>query len=400
MFALWPLAALAGGQLFTMLSALAALVFLPSVLRSLRPRLYFGLLAAFFIFAGVSTLWSPQPHVFVAFDFGQMKFAVRSEIVRLGLLLLAQGVLIAAALRADERTRAGVQRIAHVALFTQLGMLVLLTAFEQQLLDMLRPIVPDTGEGVQNISRNSLIMSIAAPVLALGIVERNPSRKSLAIACGVILATAAILAYREVHTGLLALAAAAIAIALVHVVPRYAFRIMSSAIAILIMTAPLTFGLLTRGADFATATDSASYRAAIWARVIEIISQHPIGGGGLGVLRTMREPIEAGVFAGQFTLPNHAHNMMLQLWVETGAIGAALLSGTVVLLGWRLPAGDRLGAAEMKGAAICGGMLAVASVSFDLWNEWWWAVGGLMVVLACMAPRAVDDRCGLPAGGR
>jgi|GEM_PF-4776027 len=35
-------------------------------------------------------------------------------------------------------------------------MLIVLTVFELQILDMLRPIVPDTGEGVQNISRNCL----------------------------------------------------------------------------------------------------------------------------------------------------------------------------------------------------------------------------------------------------
>jgi hypothetical protein len=54
----------------------------------------------------------------------------------------------------------------------------------------------------------------------------------------------------------------------------------------------------------------------------------------------------------------------------------------------------------MKGAAVGGGMLAVAGVSFDLWNEWWWAVGGLMVVLACMTPRTMPESSGLKAGGR
>jgi exopolysaccharide production protein ExoQ len=383
-----------------MLSAVAALVLLPSLARSLRPRLYFALLAAFFVFAGISTLWSPQPHVFVAFDFAQMKFAVRSEIIRLGLLLLAQGALIGAALQADDTARTRVRKIAHIALFTQLGMLVVLAAFEQQLLDMLRPLVPDTGEGVQNISRNSLIMSIAAPVLALGIVQKDMSRKSLAIALGVIVTTAAILAIRGVHAGLLAMGLAGVAIALVHYVPRHAFRIMSAATAVLIMTAPLVVGLFTRGADFATANDSATYRAAIWDRVIAIIGENPITGGGLGILRTVREPIETGMFAGQFTVPNHAHNMLLQLWVETGAIGAALLSAAIVLLGWRLPAADRLGFREMKGAAVGGGMLAVAAVSFDLWNEWWWAVGGLMIVLACMTPRTSPESGGLQAGAR
>ena len=89
------------------------------------------------------------------------------------------------------------------------------------------------------------------------------------------------------------------------------------------MASPWLFGLVAKGADFATADTSSSYRAAIWGRVITVINEHPITGSGLGVLRTIRERIESGTFTGQFTVPNHPHSMMLELWAETGAIGAA-----------------------------------------------------------------------------
>jgi len=58
------------------------------------------------------------------------------------------------------------------------------------------------------------------------------------------------------------------------------------------------------------------------------------------------------MFAGQFTVPNHPHSMMLQLWAETGAIGAAFLSLAIVLAAWRMPDQRKLGASGLRAAAI------------------------------------------------
>lgn len=386
LWALWPLIALAGGLGFSVLSGLAALILLPAIARSLRPRPYFLALAAFFIFAGVSALWSPREQALVEIDFGELQFAVRSEMLRVGLQVLAQGALLAGALRLGEAGRAAVQRIAHTALGLQLAMLVVLTAFEPQILQMLTAIVPDTGEGVQNISRNSLIMAAAAPLLAIGLMQGRSLAAGGLLAAVVVAATAAICAMRGVNSGLLAIAAAGASVVLVRLLPKAGFKLIALGTAALLMTAPLAFGLLSQGADFATADDSSSYRAAIWQRVITLIGEEPITGHGVGVLRTIREPIETGLFAGQWTVPNHSHNMMLQLWAETGVIGAGLLSLAIVLAGWRMPDARTLGPAGHKGAALAGAMVAVAMVSFDLWNEWWWAVGGLLAVLAAATP--------------
>ena len=83
LWVLWPFIALAGGLGFSVLTGLAALILLPVVARSLRPRLYFVLLVAFFIYTGVTAMWSPRDQVLVNFDFGKMQFAVRSEMLAL-----------------------------------------------------------------------------------------------------------------------------------------------------------------------------------------------------------------------------------------------------------------------------------------------------------------------------
>lgn len=392
LWALWPLIALAGGLAFSVLSGLAALLLLPVIARSLRPRLYFLALVAFFVFTGVSALWSPREQVLVEIDFGELQFAVRSEMLRVGLQILAQGALLAAAMRLNDRGRGMVQGIAHIALGVQLAMLVVLTVFEQQILQALTVIVPDTGEGVQNISRNSLIMAVAAPILAIGLMQGRSLAVGGLLAVVVVVTAAAICALRGVNAGLLAIAAAAVGIALVRLLPKAGFKLIALGTAALLMTAPLVFGYLSQGADFATADDSSSYRAAIWQRVIQLIGEEPITGHGVGVLRTIREPIETGLFAGQWTVPNHSHNMMLQLWAETGAIGAGLLSLAIVLAGWRVPDVRTLGPAGLKAAALAGAMVAVAMVSFDLWNEWWWAVGGLLAMLAAVTPSVIVAR--------
>jgi hypothetical protein len=119
-----------------------------------------------------------------------------------------------------------------------------------------------------------------------------------------------------------------------------------------------------------------------------VVAENPIAGGGVGVLRTIRDTIEGGGFSGQLVIPNHPHNMVLQLWAETGAIGAVLLASALLLAAFRLPAPSALGASAPRTAMLVGVMGAVGCVSFDLWNEWWWGVGALLAVLVIVMPRS------------
>lgn len=398
LWALWPFIALAGGLGFSTLTGIAALLLLPVVARSLRPRLYFALLVAFFIYTGVTMMWSPREQVLVSLNLDKMQFAIRSEMLRVGLQILALGGLIGAAMRLDDKAKARVQAIAHVALMLQLVIVVVLTLFEEQILQMLTVIVPDTGEGVQNITRNCLILAAATPVLAVGLARGKSPAAGAFLVVALLVGVGAILVKRDVQAGLLSIVFAGACMAVVHVLPKIGFKLLSLGLAGVIMSAPWLFGFLTAGATFANADSSSSYRAAIWQRVITIINEHPITGSGLGVLRTVRESIDVGMFANQYTVPNHPHNMMLQLWSETGAIGAGLLSLAIVFAGWRMADQRQLGAAGLRAAALLGAMVA-GCVSFELWNDWWWAVGGLLGMLAVSTPSAVASRTAVVQSG-
>lgn len=344
-------------------------------------------LLVFFIYCGVSAIWSPREVALVDLDFTKMKFAVRSEMLRVGLLLVAIGVLIAAASRLSEERKLMVTRIASVALALQLVIVIVLSLFEADALRLFAGMMAAADEGVQNISRNALLCALAAPVFALIVAGDGKVPGRMLVAAVIILGAAFAVWYRGVDAGLLAIALAVGGIAVVAILPKRGFFLISIAIAAAIMTAPWVIGALTRGAEYATADSSASYRAAIWQHVIEMIQQRPIQGHGVGVLRTITEKIDTGVFAGELMVPNHSHNMLVQLWVETGAIGAGLLSLAILAAGWRLSSAQR-SAAMMKGAGLAGGAFAIACVSFDLWNDMFWASCGLIAVLIVFTPRS------------
>lgn len=386
-WALWPLLTFAGGLGLGSLAGLAALLCSASAFRALRLQAYMFPLLVFFIYCGVSAIWSPRETVLVDIDFTKMKFAVRSEMLRVGLLLVAIGVLMAVASRLSEERKLMVTRIASVALALQLVSVIVLSLFEADALRLFAGMMAAADEGVQNISRNALLCALAAPVFALVVAGDGKVPGRMMVAAAIILGAAFAVWYRGVDAGLLAIALAVGGIGVVAILPKRGFFLISIAIAAAIMTAPWVIGALTRGAEYATADSSASYRAAIWQHVIEMIQQRPLQGHGVGVLRTITERIDSGVFAGELMVPNHSHNMLVQLWVETGAIGAGLLSLAILAAGWRLSSAQR-SAAMMKGAGLAGGAFAIACVSFDLWNDMFWASCGLIAVLIVCTPRA------------
>ena len=379
---LWPLFAFAGGAAFSPLTGLAAILTAGASLPRLRPRLYMIPLLGFFVLAAVSLTWSPYQTPLVDFSNG----AALSEVPRIGLLILAAGAIIAATGALGSRSTQLIGRVATIAFIIQIVIVVVLTISEREAIAFFYPGRPD-DEGVQNISRNCLIMAAASPFLAMSLLEGRRRVLAIAVVAVLFAAEAAVLVKREVHAGLLAILAAALCYGVVRLAPRQGFRIIGVVIAATIMSAPLVFQLVTAGANAATATDSAGYRQAIWARVLEIIEQNPLLGQGVGALRSYQERIPEGVFADQLVIPNHAHNMLLQLWAEMGLAGAVVLSATILLAAFRMPKPADLGRAAPRAATLVGVAMAIGVVSFDLWNPGWWGVVSILAMLCAVYAR-------------
>ena len=85
-------------------------------------------------------------------------------------------------------------------------------------------------------------------------------------------------------------------------------------------------------------------------------------------------------------IPLHPHNAPLQIWLETGAVGAVLAASALASFGRRAGAAlanDRWAAASAAGALVTAAFLA--NVNAGAWGLWWWgaiAVGAGLVRLA------------------
>lgn len=142
---------------------------------------------------------------------------------------------------------------------------------------------------------------------------------------------------------------------------------------------------------------SALHRMLIWDFTAARIAERPVLGWGLEasreipggrgnppaeVLDRMRvtDPARRAWFAEPHVqiLPLHPHNAALQVWLELGAIGAAIGAALAWLLG--------IAAARAPSPAAATGVLAsgavTAMLSFGAWQAWWIAAG-LLAAVAC-----------------
>lgn len=173
--------------------------------------------------------------------------------------------------------------------------------------------------------------------------------------------------------------------------PRATRLGLAGVVAVLVLALPWMLGAaLPR--DVSGVPFSAAHRLLIWDFTAERIAERPVLGWGMdssraipgGTERTSQDTRSAfGLtahgahhwFIHQQMLPLHPHNLALQIWLELGAIGAALMA---LLLA--------LAALACRSPAACGAFaagLVIAMLSYGMWQYWW--VAGLLLA-AVTAP--------------
>jgi exopolysaccharide production protein ExoQ len=121
------------------------------------------------------------------------------------------------------------------------------------------------------------------------------------------------------------------------------------------------------------------HRMEVWGHAAARALEAPLQGQGVDASRSLPIKDEVSRFEPLMNsaLPLHPHNAFLQVWLELGALGAAL--ALIVL--WRLSAGAALPVA--LGYAACA--LALASSAYGVWQAWWMcglATGALLTALS------------------
>lgn len=386
--ALWPIIAFMGGLGFSPLLMLAGVVVAVHAIPRIRFRAYMVMILLFMEFVAASSKWSPQPTTFFEIDLMRGSFAVRFEAIRVGLDLVWTAFLLTYARSLEPAVAQRILRVVSIGILVHLVLVALLSIFQQQALDLFYGHTSDKTDGVQNIARNGIILAISAPLLIVGAARALPFARALLVELAVFSAIIVVLLIRGVDSGILSILMGLGCVGLIRFFPANGFKILGVAFGFVVVSAPLFFKLISQGAEASTISTSANWRLAIWKRVLEVVDEEPFFGHGVGVLRTMKELIPAGEMKGQMLIPNHAHNMILQLWVETGATGASLVALAMIFAGFRMPPPRTLGVAGFLAAALAGQFMTVALVSFDLWADWWWACAGILAVMTTVVWRA------------
>jgi exopolysaccharide production protein ExoQ len=233
-----------------------------------------------------------------------------------------------------------------------------------------------------------LILSIFIPLLfgwALPAKEGlGPNWPRLALVS--VFLAAIVLAARSAdsHGTYLALAAAAATwIGARLLTAKIMGRLIATLSVLFVLSAPLIPAMMPQPKELAEShawvPSSTRHRVMIWQFAAERIAERPLLGWGLNGARSIpgnKDKTEIWLQSGDGTLfpmlqdrlPLHPHDFALQIWLETGAVGALLVSALL----WRLFTRMSL---QWGTPALSAGVAAlmVGSVSFGIWQAWWLA---------------------------
>ncbi|UPY38977.1 O-antigen ligase family protein [Sediminicoccus sp. KRV36] len=386
---LWPLAVALAAAPFVVvlqnrtLAPITLLAFAGVILAGLRagwrpgppPRLVWPALALLG-WATISGLWAPE--LGRALD----------SVLRLG-LTLALAVLAADALRGAPATPL-IPRAAALGL----GLGIAAALFDDLSGHALRAFVRRLNEAPVTLAfglKNAA--SVIALLLPLAVFAPTLPR-GVRVALGLSGAVVALLLPGE-SAKLAVLVGLAVGLA-AGLAPRATRMALAGVAAVLILGLPWMLGA-TLPRDASALPNSAAHRLLIWDFAAERIAERPVLGWGMDSSRAipggtgrpdaaMRDafgltsPAAAQWFAQAQLLPLHPHNLALQVWLELGLIGAALMALLLAMV-----------ARACRSPAACGAFaagLVIAMLSYGAWQYWW--VSGLL--LAAVTAGALPAR--------
>jgi O-antigen ligase len=372
-FALLPAVASGGGMALPVVLCFAGAASVrPSLLRQAvenKPAAL-ALLLAFVAWAAITGLWSPH--------------AGSTQALKL-LVLVPLGLAFASTAAADDGARR-LTRAGSLAAFLVLAPLMAIEAIWNLPLNRIAQPEASVGELIRNASRGATILLAMGWAAAAGLFALGGRRRTFAAA--LVLAMSGFIAFQF---GQMAHAAAFMAglaaFGAAYAAPRLAILAASAALAAWMLLAPFLTPIVLSNQRLVDALpESWAARAGIWRYVCARIVEQPWIGHGLDASRAVADRIDVRGLDMR-AVPLHPHSASLQIWFETGLVGALLGAATLVIAGRalaRMFGGERAAAAAACATLVSLGL--VANVSYGVWQEWWNAA---MFVAAAMVGAVV-----------
>lgn len=401
---LWPIVAYMGAQGYSGAVVIAALLGLAYV-RVRSVPLYVLVLSAFILWVFAAGFWSPEAQDLLSGNLLAGSFSMEMPGVRLALTALAGFAVITATWAVAERSsRTSLGVIVGVAIVQFIGVVVT-ALFMPQILAALAPISDPVYEMPQNLIRNANAFALLLPFLLAWVWHRETSDYWRLAAIGLTMVSLAAFAQTGSQTAVFGTVFMLICMALVKAFPKTGFRILFTGLAGFVATAPILLGygvsiIRDLGLPLPQSFFSRTYS---WELVRGKISEAPFIGHGLEASHTWKDTFgdhpdwladAAARYEHDFAwevyqvVPTHPHNMPLQIWAETGMIGASLAAMALFLFGWRLKAPEDWSPVTRYAAAgLIGICIAVCNFSYSMWNEAFWASAILAAAVILLQAR-------------
>ncbi len=151
-----------------------------------------------------------------------------------------------------------------------------------------------------------------------------------------------------------------------------------------ILTAPILPNLIPDAGvlidKYPSLPDSVYPRVFIWKSAAKYISEDILLGKGLNSSRTLTSESDRVKIGSNESIqrvvepiPLHPHSAILQIWMEFGLLGAAVLSLFMLTVMKKMSESTRRGAVAGLGFACIMSMAGMAFVANNIWQSWWQA---------------------------
>jgi O-antigen ligase len=160
-----------------------------------------------------------------------------------------------------------------------------------------------------------------------------------------------------------------------YIYPRFApsFFIFISILAIIFAPVLAYFSFLITEPGLTELPMSWDHRFRMWGYCWNIISEHPFVGAGFDASRTFNDSFIAQDGRNLSLLSLHPHNLGIQIWTETGLVGAVLAS--ILLLSLIKPLKKNINNSKSSSAysGVIVASFTISSLTIGAWQLWWWS---------------------------
>jgi len=131
-------------------------------------------------------------------------------------------------------------------------------------------------------------------------------------------------------------------------------------------------------------------RMEVWDFISRFALQQPLAGFGIDVTKNVQTFDSKEIYqSGTYIL--HPHNFFLQVWIEFGALGAVLLSASLIYILNTLRARLSIPAARIALPSLMA-LISVGLTGYGLWQAWWLGLIILVITFIIIAIRVLDQK--------